>query len=196
MGHEGYSSWFDRNLGHHHIFSGLVAGLGGNGGDGTNHVHAFGNLAEDSVAAIQTVLGAIADVELGRGAVGALASGHAHGPIEVAEVLAYLQLDSLSRSASACSLGTAGLHDKAFYHSMEYQPVVEVAFSQLDEVGGSNGGLVLMELELDGAEAGFQHGDAIRGFVIGAHSDEENDTPARAYSQKHSYWRKGVGGLP
>ena len=52
-------------LGHHHVLQWLVPSASGDRGNGPDDVHAFNDLAKDSVAAIQgAMLWAIADIEL------------------------------------------------------------------------------------------------------------------------------------
>jgi len=60
-----HSGRLDRDPGHHHILQGFLIGVDGDGGDCPDNVQSLDDLSKDGAVAVQIVLSAVADIELG-----------------------------------------------------------------------------------------------------------------------------------
>ena len=60
-----HSGRLDRDPGHHHILRGLLIDVDGDGGDCPDNVQSLDDLSKDGIVAVQIVLSAVADIELG-----------------------------------------------------------------------------------------------------------------------------------
>src|SRR5262249_25581707 len=141
----------------------MAAAAGADALDLVHGVHSFDHLAEDAVFRLVERAGVIddVDVELGGGAVEVVGAGPGDAAAAVGQPVARLVLDGgggflMLLGGLEASVLDHEVGDDAVEDGVVVEPVIDVG----EEVGHRDGGLVLVQLELDRAE-GRLHQDVL-----------------------------------
>ena len=131
-------------------------------GDGIDHLHAGGHLAEAGVLHVEMLGILVHDEELGAAGVGGGGTGHGQNAALVLQVVLdaveeELALDAVAGAAHAGALGAAALDHEAGDDTVEDQAIVVALVCQRDEIIDTLG--CLLGVQLAGDDAAVFHGD-------------------------------------
>lgn len=143
-------------MGDAHIVQGLIAHIGGYGGDPVHHIHPLGHMAKGGVLSVQMGRVRMHNEELGARRIGMGGTGHGDDTAGMTQrvvkpVAGKLTPDGIAGTADAGTHRIAALDHEARDDTVEDEPIIKAGLGQRGKILHRIGGVVFIQLDFDHA---------------------------------------------